>query len=147
MANLIRLKQIESSSALNTAAIVGTDFSTSVNNVVSESIETTFSASIVQIITNNVAAILPNNVISSSSQLDGSTIKNLIISTQTADQYSLILSGAIAIVDATNLTGSIDEEDDKTVPGQIFLVTGSTPPSDPFVSGSKKSNIIDQGEW
>ena len=69
MANLIRLKQIESGSALQTSAAVGTDFSASVNNIVSQSLETTFSASIVNIITNNVAAVLPNGVISSSAQI------------------------------------------------------------------------------
>ena len=69
MANFIRLKQIESSSALQTSAVVGSDFSASVNSVVSQSIETTFSASIVQIITNNVGAVLPDGVISSSAQI------------------------------------------------------------------------------
>lgn len=147
MANLIRLKQIESSSALSTAATVGTDFTSSVNNIVSQSIETTFSASIVQIVTNNVAAVLPDGVISGSSQLDGSIIKNLTITTQNADGYSLIVSGAMAVVDATGLTGSVDGENDTVVPGQIYLVTGSIPPSDPYVSGSAQSNIIDQGEW
>jgi hypothetical protein len=69
MANLIRLKQIESGSELNTAANVGADFSSSVNDIVSQSIQTTFSASIVQIITNNVAAVLPDGVVSSSAQI------------------------------------------------------------------------------
>ena len=147
MANLIRLKQIESGSALDTAAQVGTDFSASVNNIISQSIETTFSASIVNIITNNVAAVLPDGVISGAAQLDGSTIKNLTISTQNADKYSLVVSGAMAVVDATNLTGSIDGENDTIVPGQIYLVTDSVPPSDPYVSGSAQSNIIDQGEF
>lgn len=147
MANLIRLKQIESASALSTAATVGTDFTSSVNSIVSQSIETTFSASIVQIITNNVAAVLPDGVISASSQLDGSIIKNLTITTENADGYSLIVSGAMAVVDATGLTGSVDGENDTVVPGQIYLVTGSIPPSDPYVSGSAQSNIIDQGEW
>lgn len=147
MANLIRLKQIESSSALSTAATVGTDFTSSVNNIVSQSIETTFSASIVQIVTNNVAAVLPDGVISGSSQLDGSIIKNLTITTENADGYSLIISGAMAVVNATGLTGSVDGENDTVVPGQIYLVTGSVPPSDPYVGGSAQSNIIDQGEW
>lgn len=69
MANLIRLKQIESGSSLQTSAQIGTDFSASVTNIVSQSIETTFSASIVQIITNNVGAVLPDGVISSSAQV------------------------------------------------------------------------------
>ncbi len=69
MANFIRLKQIESGSALQASAQVGTDFSASVNEIVSQSLETTFSASIVQIITNNVGAVLPEGVISSSAQI------------------------------------------------------------------------------
>ena len=147
MANLIRLKQIESGSSLDTAAQVGANFSQSVQNVVSESAATILSASIVNVVVNNIAAVLPDGVISGAAQLDGSTIKNLTISTENADRYSLVVSGAIAVVDATNLTGSIDGESDTIVPGQIYLVTGSVPPSDPYVSGSAQSNIIDQGEW
>ena len=131
MANLIRLKQIESSSFLEAAGAVGQDFSQSVINI----------------ITTEVQAVLPEGVISSSAQLDGTTIKNLTISTENADGYSLIVSGAMAVVNATGLTGSIDGENDTVVPGQIYLVTGSVPPADPYVSGSPQSNIIDQGEW
>ena len=131
MANLIRLKQIESSSLLVTASVLGTDFSQSV----------------IDIIVGEVQAVLPDGVISSSVQLDGSTIKNLTISTENADRYSLVVSGAMAVVDATNLSGTDDFENDTTVPGQIYLVTGSVPPTDPYVSGSAQSNIIDQGEW
>lgn len=69
MANLIRLKQIESGSALTVAAETGENFSASVNNIVSQSLETTFSASIVEIIVNNVGAVLPDGVISSSAQI------------------------------------------------------------------------------
>jgi hypothetical protein len=131
MANLIRLKQIESSSLLATASVLGTDFSQSV----------------IDVITSEVVAVLPDGIISSSAQLDGSTIKNLIISTQNADGYSLVVSGAMAVVDANGLTGSVDGEDDISVPAQIYLVSGSVPPTDPYVSGSSQSNIIDQGEW
>jgi hypothetical protein len=131
MANLIRLKQIESSSFLEAAGAVGQNFSQSV----------------IDIITNEVAAVLPDGVISGSTQLDGTTIKNLTIGTTNADGYSLVISGAVVVVDATNLTGSIDGDMDVTVPGQIYLVSGSVPPSDPYVSGSEQSNIIDQGEW
>lgn len=147
MANLIKLKQIESGSALQVAADTGTDFSQSVNNIVSQSIQTTFSASIVQIITNNVGAVLPDGLISSSAQLDGTTIKNLTISTINADRYSLVISGAASVVDATNLSGTDDFENDTTVPGQIYLVSGTFAPIDPVVNGNPQSNIIDQGEW
>jgi len=131
MANLIRLKQIESSSYLEAAGAVGQNFSQSVINI----------------ITSEVKAVLPIGTISSSAQLDGTTIKNLTLSTQNADKYSLVISGAVAVVDATGLTGSIDTENDIRVPGQIYLVSGSVPPTDPYVSGSAQSNIIDQGEW
>ena len=131
MANLIRLKQIESSSYLQAAGAVGQNFSQSVINIV----------------TSEVQGLLPDGVISGSTQLDGTTIKNLTIGTTNADGYSLVISGAMAVVDATGLTGSVDTENDIRVPGQIYLVSGSIPPNDPYVSGSEQSNIIDQGEW
>jgi hypothetical protein len=53
MATLIRLKQIESGSALSTAATVGQDFSQSV----------------VDIITGEVQGVLPSGVVSSSAQI------------------------------------------------------------------------------
>ncbi len=53
MANLIRLKQIESGSALQSAAQAGTDFSQSV----------------IDVITGEVQAVLPDGVISSSAQI------------------------------------------------------------------------------
>jgi hypothetical protein len=56
MANFIRLKQIESGSALQQSAATGADFSASVNEIVSQSLETTLSQSIVNIIVNNECA-------------------------------------------------------------------------------------------
>ena len=53
MANLIRLKQIESGSALSTSAQIGTDFSQSVINIVQD----------------NIAATLPDGIVSGSSQI------------------------------------------------------------------------------
>jgi len=53
MATFIQLKQLESSSALQLAANLGTDFSQSVINVVSASI----------------VGVLPNNLVSSSIQI------------------------------------------------------------------------------
>jgi hypothetical protein len=55
MANLIRLKQIESSSFLEAAGAVGLDFSQSV----------------IDIITTEVQAVLPDGVVSGSSQVIG----------------------------------------------------------------------------
>jgi len=110
MAQFIRLKQIESSSAIQTAAIVGNDTASVINNVVSSSAATILSASIVNVVVNNIAAVFPSGVISSSTQLDGGTIKNLTLSTENADRYSLVVSGAMAVVNATGLVGSIDDE-------------------------------------
>ena len=53
MANLIKLKQIESGSALTEAAQVGTDFS----------------ASVISVVTGEVSAVLPDGVVSSSAQV------------------------------------------------------------------------------
>lgn len=124
MATLIRLKQIESSSALQTAASTGTDFSASVFQIIDGA-----------------------GLISASTQLDGTTIKNLTISTANADRYSLVISGAASVVDATNLLGSDDFENDTSVPAQIYLVSGTFAPTDPIINGNPQSNIIDQGEW
>ena len=154
MANLIRLKQIEGSTELQAAVTAGNaisqsggSFTDAVSIAVSQSLETSLSASIINIITNNVAATLPDGVISSSAQLDGTTIKNLTISTINADRYSLVISGAASVVDATNLSDSDDFENDTTVPGQIYLVSGTFAPVDTVVNGNPQSNIIDQGEW
>lgn len=130
MAQLIQLKQIESSSALATAADVGSDFSQSV----------------IDVVTGEVVGILPDGIISGSSQLDGSTIKNLVISTRDADSYSLIISGAMGVVDANNLPQG-PNADDTNVPAQIYLAGGTVLPADPSESGSADANVIDQGEF
>ena len=103
MANLIRLKQIESGSSLQTSAQIGTDFSASVNNIVSQSIETTFSASIVNIITNNVAAVLPDGVISSSTQID-------VLQTTNFAEFSSSISTSFGdiYIELASITGSIE---------------------------------------
>ena len=95
MASLIRLKQLESSSALYDATAAGADFSQSV----------------IGVMTGNVVGILPENVISSSAQLNGTVIKNLTISTTNADNYSLIISGAAAVVDATERARNLPDVD------------------------------------
>jgi len=78
MANLIRLKQIESGSALTTAAETGTNFSASVNTIISQSLESSLSQSIINIITNNVTATLPEGIISSSIQVDITQTTNFV---------------------------------------------------------------------
>lgn len=130
MAQFIQLKQIESSSALSTAASVGTDFSQSV----------------IDVVTGEVVGVLPEGIISGSSQLDGSTIKNLIISTRDADSYSLIISGAMGVVDANELPQG-PNADDTNVPAQIYLAGGTVLPADPSENGNADANVIDQGEF
>jgi hypothetical protein len=129
MANLIRLKQIESGSALQVSAEVGSDFSQSVLNIV----------------INDVGAVLPEGVISSSAQLDGTTLRNITIAPLNSDGYSLIVSGALGVVDATNLSEGGFGDLDSTVPGQIS-VNGQLPP-DPSTNNTPLANVIDQGEW
>lgn len=129
MANLIRLKQIESGSALQVSAEVGSDFSQSVLNIV----------------INDVGAVLPEGVISSSAQLDGTTLRNITIAPLNSDGYSLIVSGALGVVDATNLSEGGFGDLDSTVPGQIS-VNGQLPP-DPSTNNIPLANVIDQGEW
>jgi hypothetical protein len=119
MANLIRLKQIESGSNLTAAAGQGAEFSSSVINVV----------------TGEIGVLL-----------DGATLNNVIIGTTDSDKYSLIVSGAVAIVNANNLTDGGLNDIDTNVPGQLWL-NGQSLPTDPSISGSAVSNIIDQGEW
>jgi len=210
MANLIRLKQIENSSALITASVVGTNFQETINGIVansltgslltssiniavSQSINTSLSASITDIVsaslsgalsiiatdvelsavsasiaatdlaissstyslntfTSSIGLTIKNklnteNVITSSRQLDGSVINNLTLGT-TGDAYSLIVSGALAVVDADiTISGS-----QYNVAGQIWVngETGSAgnPPAQPYDnSGNPQADIIDQGEW
>ena len=219
MANLIRLKQIESGSALSTAASVGQDFSQSVFEIIdgaglisssaqvllisasgyndlatdlevavvsasvsssqtlisasiSSSIAATLSGSALSVtnLSSSVSTSLnlissslnaftssigltikakmnTENVVTSSRQLDGSVINNLTIGT-TGDNYSLIVSGALAVVDADiTISGS-----QYNVGGQIWVngETGSAgnPPSEPYDNvGNAQSDIIDQGEW
>jgi hypothetical protein len=87
------------------------------------------------------------NVITSSRQLDGQVINNLTLGT-TGDAYSLIVSGALAVVDADiTISGS-----QYNVGGQIWVngQTGSAgnPPSEPYNNvGNTQADIIDQGEW
>lgn len=146
MAQLIQLKQIESSSALVIAAEIAVDFTASVEAAVSESINTTLSASVILIVSASIDEILPEGIVSGSSQLDGSTIKNLVISTKDADSYSLIISGAMGVVDANNLPQGTNA-DDTNVPAQIYLAGGTVLPADPSESGSADANVIDQGEF
>lgn len=81
--------------------------------------------------------------------MDGGVIKNLTITTATDDQYSLIVSGAVAIVDATSydISESLDAESGSVVPAMIWMSSGSSAPNDPIISGSLYGNVIDLGEF
>ena len=221
MATFIRLKQIESGSALTSAANIGVDISGSIVGIVSQSLggalsiiatdievgiisssiaatDTLISSSIINL-SSSVSASLSSlssslqsvsgdfsasvaqtfatqssnltsvssslnaftssigltikaklnteNVVTSSRQLDNSIINNLTIGS-TGDNYSLIVSGALAVVDADiTISGS-----QYNVGGQIWVngQTGSAgnPPTEPYDNtGDAQADIIDQGEW
>ena len=81
--------------------------------------------------------------------LDGGVIKNLTVTTATDDQYSLIISGAMAVVGATayDISASLDAESGSVVPAMIWLAQSGSAPHDPIISGSLQSNVIDLGEY
>jgi hypothetical protein len=127
------------------ASVTG-DFSSSVStslNLLSSSLNA-FTSSIGLTIKQKLNT---ENVVTSSRQLDGSVINNLTIGT-TGDNYSLIVSGALAVVDADiTISGS-----QYNVGGQIWVngQTGSAgnPPAQPYDNvGNAQADIIDQGEW
>jgi hypothetical protein len=132
MANFIRLKQIESGSALNTAAQVGTDFSQSVVNI----------------ITGEVIAVLPDGVVSSSAQiilqqttglLSGSKVVGDIAATSVnyEDIIGLptLVSGSIQVVDILEPLNQFTASLDNTFATDVELATTT-------------SNLnVDMGEW
>jgi hypothetical protein len=116
MANLIRLKQIESGSALQQSAEIGTDFSASVNTIVSQSLESSLSQSIINIITNNVGATLPAGVVSGSSQIfitgtigysDIATDIEVAVISSSLSASQVLISSSISSSIATTLSGSL----------------------------------------
>ena len=108
-----------------------------------------FSSSIDTTILNKMNVV---GVISSSAQLDGSTLRNITIAPINSDGYSLIVSGAVAVVNATGLPEGGYGDTDSTVPAQIWLDgnqsnTASVPPQDPSTNNQPNSNQIDMGEF
>jgi hypothetical protein len=108
-----------------------------------------FSSSIDTTILNKMNVV---GVISSSAQLDGSTLRNITIAPINSDGYSLIVSGAVAVVNATGLPEGGYGDTDSTVPAQIWLDgnqsnTASVPPIDPSTNNQPNSNQIDMGEF
>jgi hypothetical protein len=158
--------QLELSGAISTtinnlSSSVATSLSASEANIISisSSINTSisssdarfagFSSSIDTTILNKINAV---GVISSSAQLDGSTLKGITIAPINSDGYSLIISGALAVVDATGLTDGGFGDNDSTVPAQIYLdgndsTASIAPPTDPSTAGQANSNQIDMGEF
>ena len=134
------------------ASVTG-DFSASVSNTfATQSSNLTSVSSSLSAFTSSIgltikAKLNTENVITSSRQLDGSVINNLTLGT-TGDAYSLIVSGALAVVDADiTISGS-----QFNVGGQIWVngQTGSAgnPPTEPYDNiGNAQADIIDQGEW
>ncbi len=115
MANLIRLKQIESGSALQTSADIGTNITNSVNNIVSQSLESSLSQSIINIITNNVGATLPAGVVSGSSQIyisgtigysDIATDIEVAVISSSLSASQVLISSSISSSIAATLSGS-----------------------------------------
>jgi hypothetical protein len=125
--------------------------SSSINTSISSSDATfvAFSSSIDDTILNKMNVV---GVISSSTQLTGATLKGITIAPVDSDSYSLIVSGAVAIVDATGLQDGGFGDNDATVPAQIYLDGNATtasvsPPPDPSTAGQANSNMIDMGEF
>ena len=139
MANLIRLKQIESGSFLNTAATIGQDFSQSV----------------VDIIIGEVTAVLPDGIISSSAQivlgdttgqLSGSRVIGDIAATSInyEDIIGLptLVSGSAQIIDIliplNQHSASINE---------FTASLDNTFATDAELAFSQSTIEIDMGEW
>ena len=173
MGNFIRLKQIESGSALQTSADIGTNITNSVNNIVSQSLETTFSASIVNIITNNVAAVLPDGIVSGSSQIyisgtigynDLATDLEVAVVSGSISASQALISSSISSSIAATLSGSALSVTalSQSVSASLRAITTSYTTTSSFHSYTSSlgdtfatdlevyltaSNIIDQGEF
>ena len=145
----------------NLSSSVATSLSASEANIISisSSIHTSisssdaafaaFSSSIDDTILNKMNA---EGVISSSAQLTGATLKGITIAPVDSDSYSLIVSGALAVVNATGLQDGAFGDTDSTVPAQIYLDGNPTtasvpPPPDPSTNNQPNSNMIDMGDF
>lgn len=149
-----------STTITNLSSSIATSFSASAANVneISSSIHNAISSSDSAFteFSNSIDTTIKNKmniegVISSSAQLAGATLTSITFVPADADSYSVIVSGAMAIVDATGLTGSLDGEMDTNVPAQLWINavsgSGSSAPPDPYVGGQEQSNVVDMGEW
>ena len=157
MASLIRLKQIESGSALQTSAEIGNDFSQSV----------------IDIIQDNVAATLPDGVVSGSSQIfitgtigynDIATDLEVAVISSSLSASQILISSSISSSIAATLSGSAlsvtalsqsvsaslrDITTSYTTTASFHSYTASL--GDTFATDLEvyitASNIIDQGEF
>lgn len=148
MATFIRLKQIESGSALNTAAQVGSDFSQSVVNI----------------ITGEVTAVLPDGIVSGSSQIfitgtigysdiatdievavisSSISSSQILISSSISSSIANVLSGSLSSI--TILSSSVNNRLDNL---ELFSSSlDTTYATDAELSISQSNIDIDMGEW
>lgn len=157
MANLIRLKQIESGSALQTSADIGTDFSQSVINIIQD----------------NVAATLPDGVVSGSSQIfitgtigynDIATDLEVSVISSSLSASQVLISSSISSSIAATLSGSALSVTalSQSVSASLHIISASYTTTTSFHSYTASlgdtfatdyevyitsSNIIDQGEF
>jgi hypothetical protein len=157
MANLIRLKQIESGSALQTSANIGTDFSQSVLDIVQ----------------NEVVGILPDGVVSGSSQIfitgtigynDIATDLEVAVISSSISASQVLISSSISSSIAATLSGSALSVTalSQSVSASLRAITTSYTTTASFHSYTASlgdtfatdievyltaSNIIDQGEF
>ena len=139
MANLIRLKQIESGSALGTAAQVGNDFSQSVINV----------------ITSEVGAVLPEGVISSSAQVvlsdtTGSLTSSRVVGgTQASSiEYQNILNRPTLVSGSSQVIDILNPLNQHSASINQFTTSlDNTFATDAELTLSQSNINIDMGEW
>lgn len=154
MASLIRLKQIESGSALQTSADIGADFSQSVINIVSESI----------------VGVLPDGIVTSSAQitlLDASGYDEFVVHLDTSmssdlerQVVSASLAATIGVLSNTYVTtGSFNSYTQSFSSSVATSFSASRAIHNEFSSSLNSvyatdyevyitaSNIIDQGEF
>jgi len=157
MANLIRLKQIESGSALQTSAEIGNDFSQSVISIVQD----------------NIAGTLPDGVVSGSSQIyisgtigysDIATDIEVAVISSSLSASQVLISSSISSSIAATLSGSALSVTalSQSVSASLRTITTSYTTTASFHSYTASlgdtfatdievyltaSNIIDQGEF
>jgi len=157
MANLIRLKQIESGSALQQSAEIGTDFSQSV----------------IDIVQSEVVGILPEGVVSGSSQIyitgtigytDIATDLEVAVISSSLSASQVLISSSISSSIAATLSGSVLSVTalSQSVSASLYIISSSYTTTQSFHSYTASlgdifatdqevyltaSAIIDQGEF